>query len=81
MRLRRVEKFSQAVTKDLLPTQQAVIAQVACGMLVARCMLLAEIARSLETVVAFANTLKRVFRFGDNPRRALGPRLTTSRRR
>jgi DDE family transposase len=73
MRLRRVEKFSKAVTKDLLPTQQATIAHVACGMLVAHCMLLAEIARSLETVVEFAHALKRVFRFGNNPRLSARP--------
>src|SRR5438105_12292644 len=73
MRLRRVEKFSKAVTKDLLPSQQATIAHVACGLLVARCMLLAEIARSLETTVKFTHTLKRVFRFADNPRLSARP--------
>jgi hypothetical protein len=61
------------VTKDLLPTQQATIAQVACGMLVAHCMVLAEIARGLESAAAFAHTLKRVFRFGDNPRLSARP--------
>ena len=73
MRLQRVQKFSKPLTKDLLPTQQATIAHVACGMLVARCMLLAEIARSLETVVTFTHTLKRVFRFGDNARLSARP--------
>lgn len=73
MRLRRVQKFSKAVTKDLLPTQQATIAQVACGMLVAQCMLLAEIARHLETTVKFAHNLKRVFRFASNPRLSARP--------
>jgi hypothetical protein len=73
MRLRRVSKFSKAVTKDLLPTQQATIAHVACGMLAAQCMLLAEIARSLETAVEFTHALKRVFRFGDNARLSARP--------
>jgi hypothetical protein len=73
MRLKRVQKFSKAVTKDLLPTQQATIAQVVCGILVARCMLLAEIARHLETAVAFTHTLKRVFRFASNPRLSQRP--------
>ena len=73
MRLRRVQKFSKAVTKDLLPTQQATIAQVVCGMLVAQSMLLAEIARHLETTVAFAHNLKRVFRFADNERLSTRP--------
>ena len=73
MRLRRVSKFSKAVTKDLLPTQQATIAQVATGVLVARCLLLAEIARHFETAVTFAHNLKRVFRFASNPRLSARP--------
>jgi hypothetical protein len=73
MRLRRVQKFSKAVTKDLLPTQQATIAQVACGMLVAHSMLLAEIARHLESAVAFTHNLKRVFRFASNDRLSRRP--------
>lgn len=68
MRLKRIEKFTKAVTKDLLPTQQATLSQVVCGMLVARSLILAEIARGLETVVAFVHNLKRVFRYVDNKR-------------
>jgi hypothetical protein len=73
VRLRRVTKFSKTVTKDLLPTQQATIAQVACALLVARCLLLAEIARHFETAVKFSHNLKRVFRFASNPRLSARP--------
>lgn len=73
MRLKRVSTFSKAVTKDLLPTQQATIAQVVCGMLVTQSMLLAEIARHVETTVAFAHNLKRVFRVADNERLSRRP--------
>jgi hypothetical protein len=61
------------VTKDLLPTQQATIAQVATGLLVAQCLLLAEIARHFETAVKFSHNLKRVFRFANNPRLSARP--------
>jgi hypothetical protein len=68
MRLKRVEKFTKAVTKGLLPTQQATLSQVVTGLLVCRCLILAEIARCFETAVAFPHNLKRVFRFVSNER-------------
>src|SRR5437879_1305483 len=68
MRLKRVTKFSKPLTKDLLDTQKAILAQVICGILVNESLALAEIARGFETVVAFAHNLKRVFRFVSNPR-------------
>ncbi|HXG68221.1 MAG TPA: hypothetical protein VNO70_24205 [Blastocatellia bacterium] len=68
MRLKRVEKFTKAVTKGLLPTQQATLCQVVCGLMGCRSLLLAEIARCLETAVEFRHNLKRVFRFADNER-------------
>jgi hypothetical protein len=66
MRLKRVEKFTKAVTKGLLPTQQATLSQVVTGLLVCRCLILAEIARCFQTGVAFPHNLKRVFRFVSN---------------
>jgi hypothetical protein len=36
MRLKRMSKFSRSVTKGLLPTQQATLSQVVCGMLFSR---------------------------------------------
>jgi hypothetical protein len=68
MRLKRVEKFSKPVTKGLLPTQQATICQIVCGILLCRNLLLAEIARCFETDVEFSHNLKRTFRFVDNQR-------------
>jgi Transposase DDE domain len=68
MRLKRVEKFTKAVTKGLLPTQQATLSQVVCGLLSCRCLILAEIARCFESAVAFPHKLKRVFRFVSNER-------------
>jgi Transposase DDE domain len=68
MRLKRVQKFTKAVTKGLLPTQQATLSQVVTGLLVCRCLILAEIARCFETAVAFPHNLKRVFRFVSNER-------------
>jgi Transposase DDE domain len=68
MRLKRVEKFTKAVTKGLLPTQQATLSQVVTGLLACRCLILAEIARCFETAVAFPHNLKRVFRFVSNER-------------
>jgi hypothetical protein len=68
MRLKRVEKFTKPVTKGLLPTQQATISQVVCGLLICRSLLEAEIARCFETTVDFVHNLKRVFRFVDNER-------------
>ncbi len=68
MRLKRVEKFTKPVTKGLLPTQQATISQVVCGLLSCGSLLEAEIARCFETSVEFVHNLKRVFRFVDNER-------------
>ena len=68
MRLKRVEKFTKAVTKGLLPTQQATLSQIVTGLLVCRCLILAEIARCFESWVAFPHNLKRVFRFVSNER-------------
>ena len=33
MRLKRIQKFSSSVTKGLLPSQQATLAQMVCGLL------------------------------------------------
>jgi hypothetical protein len=68
MRLKRIEKFTRSVTKGLLPTQQATISQVICGMLVCRSLILAEIARCFQTQVAFPHNLKRVARYVSNER-------------
>jgi hypothetical protein len=68
MRLKRIQKFTKAVTKGLLPTQQATVSQVVCGMITCRGLILAEIARCFQTCVAFPHNLKRVFRFVSNPR-------------
>lgn len=68
MRLKRIAKFSASVTKGLLPTQQATLSQMVCGLLFCRSLILAEIARGFETQVAFSHNLKRVARFVSNPR-------------
>ena len=68
MPLKRLQKFTKPVTKELLPTQQATISQVVCGMLLSRSLILAEIARGFETAVAFVHNLKRVFRYVSNER-------------
>ena len=68
MRLKRIEKFTASVTKGLLPTQQVTLAQMVCGVLLCRSLVLAEIARGFETPVAFPHNLKRVERFVSNPR-------------
>src|ERR671922_1007979 len=68
MRLKRVQKFTKAVTKGLLHSQQATLSQVVTGLLVCRCLILAEIARCFQTCVAFPHNLKRVFRFVSNER-------------
>jgi len=68
MRLKRTSKFTKAITKGLLSTQQATISQVVCGMLACRCLILAEIARCFQTSVAFTHNLKRVSRFVSNHR-------------
>jgi hypothetical protein len=68
MRLKRIQKFTSSVTKGLLPTQQATLAQMVCGLLCCRSLILAEIARGFETEVAFSHNLKRVERYVSNPR-------------
>lgn len=68
MRLKRTSKFTKAITKGLLSTQQATICQVVCGMLACRCLILADIARCFQTSVAFTHNLKRVSRFVTNYR-------------
>jgi hypothetical protein len=68
VRLTRIIKVSKPVTKDLLDTQKATIAQITCGVLATESLALAEIARGFETTVAFAHNLKRVERFVSNPR-------------
>jgi Transposase DDE domain len=68
MRLKRIAKLTSSVTKGLLPTQQATLSQMVCGLLCCRSLLLAEIARSFETSVAFPHNLKRVERYVSNPR-------------
>jgi hypothetical protein len=49
MRLKRIAKFTASVTKGLLPTQQATLTQMVCGVLFCRSLILAEIARGFET--------------------------------
>ena len=68
MRLKRIAKFTASVTKGLLPTQQATLSQMVCGVLLCRSLILAEIARGFETTVAFPHNLKRVERYVSNPR-------------
>jgi hypothetical protein len=68
MRLKRIEKFTSSVTKGLLSTQQQTISQVVCGLVVCRCLILAEIARCFQTSVEFPHNLKRVWRFVSNER-------------
>lgn len=68
MRLKRVVKFTSSVTKGLLPTQQATLAQMVCGLLCCRSFILAEIASAFETKVAFPHNLNRVERYVSNPR-------------
>jgi Transposase DDE domain len=68
MRLKRIRKFTASLTKGLLPSQQATLAQMVCGLLAGRSLLLAKIARGFETQVAFSHNLKRVERFVSNPR-------------
>jgi hypothetical protein len=57
MRLKRVSKLTRSVTKGLLQTQQAVICQVACGILLCRSLILAEIARCFHTETGSAKNL------------------------
>ncbi len=68
MRIKRLEKFTRAVTKGLLPTQQATLSQVVCGMMVCRCLILAEIARCFPATTSFPHNLKRAWQFVSNKR-------------
>lgn len=81
MRLKRIQKFTSSVTKGLLPSQQTTLAQMVCGVLLCRSLILAEIARGFETQVAFPHNLKRVERFVSNPRlQALPTKQLVARR-
>lgn len=68
MRIKRIEKFTRSVTKGLLSTQQATISQVVCGIVVCRCLILAEIARCFKTQTQFPHNLKRAWRYVSNER-------------
>lgn len=68
MRFKRIGKFTRSVTKGLLSTQQATLSQVVTGIIVCRCLILAEIARCFQTETAFAHNLKRAWRFVSNER-------------
>lgn len=68
MRLKRIEKFTKTLSQGLLPSQQLALSQVVCGILLSRCLILAEIACCFETTVDFCHNLKRAFHFADNER-------------
>ena len=68
MRFRRVEKFSKAVTKGLLTSQQATACQVVHAMLICRSLCLADLARCFLSTTDFRHNLKRVWRFVSNDR-------------
>jgi len=68
MRLKRISKFTQSVTKGLLSSQQATLSQVVCGLVVCRSLILAEIARCFQTQTEFPHNLKRVWRYVSNER-------------
>lgn len=68
MRIKRIQKFTKAVTKGLLPSQQATLSQVVCSMIVCRSLCLAELARCLQSTIDFRHNLKRVWRFVSNER-------------
>jgi len=68
MRFKRIEKFTKAVTKGLLTTQQDTLCQVVTGLISCRCLILAEIARCFQTDTKFPHNLKRVWRFVSNER-------------
>jgi hypothetical protein len=68
MRLKRIGKFTSSVTKGLLPTQQATLSQVVCGIIVCRSLCLAEIARCFKTQTSFPHNLKRTWRYVSNER-------------
>jgi hypothetical protein len=50
MRLKRIAKVTKAVTKGLLPTQQATLAQMVCGLLGCRSLLLANCFEFVEGI-------------------------------
>jgi Transposase DDE domain len=68
MRLKRISKFTSAVTKGLLSSQQQTISQVVCGLVVCRSLILAEIARCFQSETQFPHNLKRVWRYVSNER-------------
>lgn len=68
MRIKRISKFTQSVTKGLLPTQQATLSHLVCSMIVCRSLCLAELARCLPSTTDFRHNLKRVWRFVSNDR-------------
>jgi hypothetical protein len=68
MRFKRIDKFTRSVTKGLLSTQQASLSQVVTGIIVCRCLILAEIARCFQTETLFPHNLKRAWRFVSNER-------------
>lgn len=68
MRLKRISKFTQSVTKGLLPTQQATLSHIVCSMVVCRSLCLAELARCLQSTTDFRHNLKRVWRYVSNDR-------------
>lgn len=68
MRFKRIEKFTQSVTKGLLPTQQTTLSHIVCSMLVCRSLCLAELARCFHSTTDFRHNLKRVWRFVSNDR-------------
>jgi hypothetical protein len=68
MRFKRIRKFTQSVTKGLLPSQQATLSQVVTGIIVCRSLILAEIARCFQSETAFPHNLKRTWRFVSNER-------------
>ena len=57
MRIKRVEKFTSSVTKGLLSTQQAIISQIVCSMLVCRSLCLADLARCFQPSTDFRHNL------------------------
>jgi len=68
MRFKRIEKFTQSMTKGLLSTQQATLSHIVCSMIVCRSLCLAELARCFQSSTDFRHSLKRVWRFVSNER-------------
>ena len=68
MRFKRIKKFTSSVTKGLLSSQQQTISQVVCGLIVCRCLILAELARCFQSSTSFPHNLKRAARFVSNHR-------------